>query len=382
MTTEFNYVTCPKCGHDRNPSTLQKCEICGQPLKKGGVPPIVWLVLAGLVLLAGAYFLFKDRLGGTDPVATVSTPAETTQAPPKPSDPSLISSATPVFYKTLAEVPNVPRGTVNYGGSTTFAPLRSNTVVSAISKAHPDFRLRYVEPGSAKPGSGTGIKSLIAGELSFAQSSRPLKDSEYAQAKERGFALEQIPVAIDGIALFANRQLQLPGLSLAQLRDIFTGKITNWKAVGGPDLKIVPFSRNLQAGGTVDFFRETVLEEGALGQGVREVRDTTDALRKVASTPGGISYATASEVIGQKTVRPLPLSRGTNQTVAPFSDDANTQVNKAAFANGSYPITRRLFVVVRRDGKLDEQAGVAYANLLLTDEGQRLVEGSGFVSIR
>jgi phosphate transport system substrate-binding protein len=57
-------------------------------------------------------------------------------------------------------------------------------------------------------------------------------------------------------------------------------------------------------------------------------------------------------------------------------------VNEAAFADGSYPVTRRLFVILKRDGKLDEQAGVAYANLLLSDEGQALVKKAGFVPIR
>ena len=163
-----------------------------------------------------------------------------------PNDPNATSSAShPVFYKTLAEVPNVPQGVFNYGGSTAFAPLRSKTVVSALNQAHPQFQLRYVEQVGRQPGSSTGLQMLLAGELSFVQSSRPLKDTEFAQAKEHGFTLEQIPVAIDGVAFYVNPQVSISGLNLSQVRDIFAGKITNWKAVGGPDLQITTFNRNL-----------------------------------------------------------------------------------------------------------------------------------------
>lgn len=105
----------------------------------------------------------------------------------------LISWASPsVVYETLAEVPNVPQGLFKYGGSTSFAPLRSQAIVTAIAQAHPQFKLLYIAPAENKQDSEVGIEMLIAGELSFAQSSRQLKDSELAQARQLGFTLEQI----------------------------------------------------------------------------------------------------------------------------------------------------------------------------------------------
>jgi len=309
------------------------------------------------------------------------------------SNPDLISSASnPVLYQTLAEVPNVPQGLFNYGGATTFAPLRSKAVVSAINLAHPKFQLYFIEAMGGKPGSGSGIKMLLAGELSFAQSSRPLKDTEFSKAKERGFTLEQVPVAIEGIAFYVNPLVSIPGLSLSQVGDIFTGKITNWKALGGPDLPITPFSPNVQVSGTADVLKEKVLAGKEFSPSVQEVETTTESIRKVAKTPGGIGYATASVVIGQKTINPLPLSNihllplstGAGQVFVSPTSGANDigGVNRAAFANGSYPLTRRIFVIIKRDGRLDEQAGSAYTNLLLSNEGQRLVEQAGFVPIR
>ena len=316
-----------------------------------------------------------------------------------PRQPELIPPARPV-HTTFAEVANVPEGLFNYGGSTTWAPLRTKVVISAINQAHPQFQLRYTEPATGKPGSGKGIEMLLEQQLSIAQSSRPVKDEEFEQAKARGFTLEQVPVAIDGVALYVNPKLSsLKGLTMSQLKDIFTGKIKNWKALGGPDLKITPFSRNHRAGGTVDFFYEEVLNKEPFGSGVQEIRDTTESIRKVSITPGGIGYATASQVVGQRTIYPLPLSRDADQLfVSPFTSDKATgvkittfgkgsylltsAVNKTAFGNGSYPLTRRLFVVIKRDGRLEQEAGIAYANFLLTNEGQRLVNQAGFVPIR
>jgi phosphate transport system substrate-binding protein len=67
--------------------------------------------------------------------------------------------------------------------------------------------------------------------------------------------------------------------------------------------------------------------------------------------------------------------------VQPFTDDGKL-VNAAALRDGTYPLTRRLFVVIRRDRTLDETAGVAYSNLLLSKEGQQFIEKAGFVPIR
>ena len=109
----------------------------------------------------------------------------------------------PSAVGNLADVPHVPSMTVRYGGSTTLAPLRSLEIVSVIEQSHPGFRLIYTIPTYPnKPGSGSGIKMLIDGDLSVAQSSRSLRDEEFAHAKDRGFTLEQVPVAIDSIAVY------------------------------------------------------------------------------------------------------------------------------------------------------------------------------------
>ncbi|MCP6757385.1 MAG: PstS family phosphate ABC transporter substrate-binding protein [Fischerella sp. CENA71] len=290
----------------------------------------------------------------------------------------------------FASIQNVPTGLFNYGGSTSWATVRL-AVDPAIQAARPEFRLRYVEPISANPGSGTGIQALIDGQLSFAQSSRPILDEELNRAKQRGFTLQQIPVAIDGLAVAVNPNINIPGITLDQLRSIYTGKITNWSQVGGSNIPIKAYSRRISDGGTVELFVQDILGGQDFSSDVEFVSTTTQALKKVASSPGGIYYASAPEVVPQCSIKPLPLGRTQGQYIAPYQDPIvlpsecpgrRNKLNIEAFQSGKYPITRNLFVVVKQNDQTEQQAGVAYANLLLTEQGQELISQAGFVKIR
>jgi len=224
------------------------------------------LVLALLItaaLVGGGYWWFTkqsgDNIGGSikpSPSDSGSnTPANPSNQPPQSTG------------ENFAQVQNVPSGLFNYGGSTSWAPIRL-LVDSAIQSARPEFRLRYVQPTGDSASSGTGIKILLEGKLTFAQSSRSLLDQEYNQAKQRGFSLEQIPIAIDGLAVAVNPNLNIQGLTLDQLKSIYTGKTTNWKELGGPDVPIKPYSRRTNAGGTVELFIEEILGSEKFGSNV------------------------------------------------------------------------------------------------------------------
>lgn len=292
--------------------------------------------------------------------------------------------------QTLAEVKDVPSGLFSYGGSTTWAPIRRD-IDPVIQSVRPNFRLRYTDPTTGAPGSGSGIKMLLNHQLAFSQSSRSVKETEHQQASQKGFTLKEIPVALDGIAVAVHPDLNISGITVGQLKEIYTGKITNWSQVGGPNLPIVPYSRRIEEGGTIEFFVEAVLEGENFGQNVEFIPTTTLALRQVSETLGSIYYASAPEVVPQCTVKSLPLGRKVGEWVTPYQEpfvplsqcpQQRNQLNQTAFQSGDYPITRRLFVIVKRNGEADEQAGIAYANLLLTRQGQDLITQAGFVSIR
>jgi phosphate transport system substrate-binding protein len=275
-------------------------------------------------------------------------------------------------------VPNVPKGLFNYHNALPFAAIMAKGMDAAIARSFPEFQLRYTEPRRGNPGSGAAIQMLIDGEVSIATSSRPLEDTEFDRARERNFTLEQIPVAIDGTVFYTHPDVSIPGLSLNQAQAIYSGKITNWQELGGPNLPIVPLSLDPVATATPKQALGDVAEK--LGQTVRIVRDSTEAIRIVGSTPGAIHFAGGSTIIGQKTIRILSIAKAhSNAYVSPITQPG--EANQQAFRDGTYPLTRRLFVLIRRDGTFEEQAGVAYANLLLSGEGQRMIESAGFVAL-
>lgn len=345
-------------------------------------PLLASLVVTVGLLGGGAWWFFRSQGGNVNQMISL----------PIPGDTGLTGdggSSTP-RVATFSQVKDVPSGLFNYGGSTTWAPIRLETE-SLIAGAWPEFRLRYTDPTTGTPGSGSGIRMLLSGQLAFAQSSRPLNDQELQAAQSRGVRLVAIPVAIDGIAFAVHPSLQIPGLAIPQLADIYTGKITNWSQVGGPNLAITPYSRRPEDGGTVEYFINEVLGKQNLGAKVQMVRDTTDGIRKVAANPGGIYYASAPEIVGQCTVSYLPVKSKSGAWIPPYQPPfvpANqcpgqrNQLNQAAFQSGEYPITRRLFVIIKQNGQQDQQAGEAYANLLLTDQGQAAIAKAGYVPLR
>jgi phosphate transport system substrate-binding protein len=335
------------------------------PRKKETLPLLLYLIATISLMLVGSSFI----------IFIIS---------------SEITSTSPSSV-TSCNVPNLPQGIFSYGGSTTWATLRKD-VDSVLQEICPQFELRYTEPLFDKSSSGTGIKMLIDNELAFSQSSRSIKQEENSQAEQKGLRLKEITVAIDGIAIAVNHNLNIPGLTTAQIKDIYTGKITNWQKLGGANLPIIPLSRSQEAGGgIVDFFIEYVLNKDKFGNNVSYIGTTTEALRKIANTPGGIYYGSAPVIVPQCTIKSLPIGRTNGQFVTPYQQpeiaqsqcpNQRNQVNVENFRNGNYPMTHNLFVIIKQNGQSDQQAGEAYANWLLTPQGQELIEKAGFVRIK
>ncbi|PAX51348.1 PstS family phosphate ABC transporter substrate-binding protein [Brunnivagina elsteri] len=335
-------------------------------------------LLITLGLVGGVYFWLARNTNVKFVSSSSNSSQQSAKSPAKANE------------ETLAQVQNVPSGLFRYGGSTTWAPIRKE-VDSAIKTVLPKYQISYTDPISGTPGSGSGIRMLLDNQLAFAQSSRSVEPQEHQIAQQKGFTLKEIPIAIDGIAIAVHPNLNISSLTIEQIKQIYTGKITNWQEVGGPKLAIKPYSRRLEDGGTIEFFYQNVLEKEKFGSNVQFIFNTTAALRQVAQNEGSIYYASAPEVIFQCTVKTLPIGRKASEVVAPYQEPLETksqcpqqlnQINQEAFQSGKYPITRTLFVIVKQNGQIDQQAGDAYARLLLTDQGQALISKSGFVRIK
>ncbi len=348
------------------------------PLSKDAVLLVRGLIigeLLSIMVIGGLWLWLRPRLWvGNGASSFPSQGSETASAP---------------NASTFKTVTDVPTGSFNYGGSTAWAPIRQ-LVDSQLQNARPELQLRYVDPAKGSPGSSSGIRMLLSGQLDFAESSRPLTAAESVMARQRGFTLEQRQVGIDGIAVVVNPSLKVPGLTIDQLQQIYLGQITNWRQVGGPNLPIIPFSQHPEDADTVLFSGKRVLEKQALNSNVQYVYSTTEALRRVSQTPGSLYYASARGVVPQCTVKPLPLGLTPTQLISPYREPLvppqqcpahRNQLNTEVIKNGSYPITTKLFVVTKQNKGREQQAGVAYIGLLLTDQGQKAIQQAGFIPV-
>ena len=223
-------------------------------------------------------------------------------------------------------------------------------------------------------GSGTGFSSLISGTCDIAMSSRSIKDKEIALAKQRGINPFEIKVALDGLAVVVNPKNPVSKLTLDQLAKIFTGKITNWKEVGGLDSNIVILSREVNSGTHV-YFKEHVLRKG-------------DPNSKEEFAPGALllssSQAIADEVAGNSAAigyYGMGYISSRQKDVAVAKDEKSEYVASTIenVINGKYPISRPLFLYTNGQPRGLVKKFVDY---VLSKEGQDIVVKTDFVPIK
>ncbi|MDJ0727469.1 MAG: substrate-binding domain-containing protein [Prochloraceae cyanobacterium] len=290
---------------------------------------------------------------------------------------------------TFSDIEKVPSGLFRYGGSASWAKIRDE-VNPKIASVWPNFQLVYTKPTLEASNSDMAIRMLLDSQLSFAQLSRPLKPEEHQQALDKKIELQQMPIAIDAIVFAVHPDLNISGLTLAQLRDIYTGKITNWQELGGPDLSIAVYSKSPFKSGSAEFFQKQVLNNRNFSERVKIVDDIDLTLKQVSRNRGAIFYASASHIVLRCAIKPLAIGRNFNNLIYPYRGN-NTKAEKcqdpigglnfAAIQNSTYPLSRYLYLIVKKSSYFDRLAGEAYVNLLISQEGQNLIEASGFVPI-
>jgi len=230
-------------------------------------------------------------------------------------------------------------------GSTTVGPIAKAFAEYYMDK-HPDVNITISESGS-----GNGAKSLINGACDVGNMSRPMKKSEKDAAESVGVLPIEHIIAMDGIAVVVHESNPLQGLTTAQIRDVYTGKITNWKDLGGPDLPIVVISRDTNSG-TYETFESLVMKKEKIA-GKTEYVGSNGAIRqRVMSTPGAVGY------VG------LAFREGTPGTVA-------TRI---------YPVARPLYMYTNGRPKKGTPL-YDLINLSGTPEGKKIIEATGFVPV-
>ena len=210
-------------------------------------------------------------------------------------------------------------------------------------------------------GSGVGVTSLIEGTCDIADSSRPIKDEELDKAISRGKDPKAAVIAMDGIALIVNDANTVAELTKKQVKDIYTGKISNWSAVGGIDEQIVVVSRD-SASGTFEAFGELALDKAKVRKDALMEASNQAVASVVAKTPGAIGYVGLAYLKG---VKALKLD--------------GVMPEKATVLSKQYKLSRPLFMYT--NGK---PQGLAkdFIDFILSAAGQKLVDEEGYVSIQ
>lgn len=241
-------------------------------------------------------------------------------------------------------------------GSTTVLPIAQSTL-EAYMKANPGVNISL-----SGGGSGEGIKALIDKTTNIANSSREIKKNEVELAKSKGVDPNEIIVAFDAIVPIVNPRNKVKNLSVDQLSQIYQGKITNWKEVGGEDLQIVVISRD-SSSGTFEAWGEMVLHKAKVTPRAQMQASNGAIVQAVSKNRYAIGYIGLGYI--NKAVKPLKVN-GVEATL------------ETAFSK-TYPVSRPLYMYT--NGKPAGQVA-KYLEFVLGPQGQELVAKDGYIPVK
>lgn len=217
-------------------------------------------------------------------------------------------------------------------------------------------------------GTGTGFAALQNKTTDLCNASRPIKGGEVVNCV-KAFKARPIEykVALDGLAVYVSAENPLKELTVAQVADIFLGKIKNWKDVGGKDAPITIYSRE-NSSGTYEFFKEHVLKTQDFAATAQTMPGTAAVLQAVAKDKNGIGYGGAAYGAGAK-----------HLLIKKDAESPGVEPVEATVQSGEYPIARHLFIYV--NPALDKDGTNAYLKWIVSPEGQKVVKDVGYFSL-
>lgn len=246
-------------------------------------------------------------------------------------------------------------------GSDTVLPLSQKEAENYMKK-NPSATITVTGGGS-----GVGISALLAGTTDIAQASRKIKFDEKQKLQADGKSIKEVIVAYDALAVVVHPSNKISKLTREQLEGIFTGKIKNWKELGGEDQKIVPYSRETSSG-TYEFFKESVLKNKNYLNGIMSMPATGAIVQSVSQTKGAIGYVGLAYL--NKNVKSVAVSYDKGKTF--------TEPSVANAKNKTYPIVRPLYYYYEQKS---EKLVKGYLDYILSSSGQAIVSEVGFIAI-
>ncbi len=247
-------------------------------------------------------------------------------------------------------------------GSDTVLPL-SQKEAEVFMKKFPGSKITVIGGGS-----GVGIAAFLDGTTDIAMASRKMKMSEKMKMLDGGKAYKEVVIANDALTVVVSPANKVTQLTREQIEGIFTGKITNWKEVGGDDEKIIAYSRE-SSSGTYEFFKEHVLNNKNYGSAILNMPATGAIVQSVGQTKGAIGYIGFAYM--EKNVKALKVSYDKGKTyVEPTVANAK---------NKTYPIVRPLqyYYLTKDEAKVK-----TFIDFILSDEGQKVVADVGYITLK
>ena len=246
-------------------------------------------------------------------------------------------------------------------GSDTMLPL-SQKESESFMKANPSQTVTVTGGGS-----GVGISALLEGTTDLAQSSRKIKLDEKQKLQEGGKSVKEVIAAYDALAIVVHPSNKVQNLTREQLEGIFTGKIKNWKEVGGDDLQIIPYSRETSSG-TYEFFKESVLKNKNYMSGIMSMPATGAIVQSISQTKGAIGYIGLAYL--NKDVKTIHVSYDKGKTFV--------EPSVANAKNATYPVVRPLFYYYVTSAESKVKPFIDY---VLSATGQKIVSEIGFITV-
>lgn len=241
-------------------------------------------------------------------------------------------------------------------GSTTVLPI-AQKAVEAFMKENPDIKISLSGGGSSN-----GIKALIDGTTDVANASRFIKDKEVKMAVEKGVYPVPFACAYDSIIPIVHPSNNLENITSAQLKDIYMGKIKNFKEIGGPDKEIVVISRDTSSG-TYETWETKIMKKDRVTPKASLLASNGDVAQAVSSNPNAIGYIGIGYL---------------NETVKGLTVDG-IEGSEETTLSGQFPVSRALFMFTNGWPKGDT---LKYINFVLSPKkGQDAVAESGYVRL-